>query len=656
MICEDNTRIFLECMLLDASAEPTNLPLSFLKAITDNFSDDRQIGRGGFAVVYKGLLRNGTVAVKKLFQTLEVDEKKFNQEVDSLMRVKHKNIVRFLGYCADTQGKMWKHEGKNVMAEERQRLLCFEFLPKGGLDKYISDASGGLQWRTRYQIIRGICEGLHYLHEHKIVHVDLKPANILLDSYMVPKIADFGLSKFFGEKQTHAITSKLLGSQGYMAPEFYSRVITFKLDIYSLGVVIIEILTGQKGYPEIQNLLGNWSARFETLQDIRLEHIKVCAEIAIKCIDSNPAKRPDTQRIIEMLDEMECTYGFIKTECCTSSASHEILGSSDLEKYTPELLLGTTNAEGAYPNGNMGGSTPEFKATDPGIAAFQIEYNNWVVEQNRHTSELRAALQVHASELDLRSLVKTGLSNYEHLFWMKAVAVNFDVFYVLSGMWRTPVERMFQWIGGFRPSELLKIIRWQIEPVTEAQMVATAGLLQTLAQAEDALSMGIEKLQQNHSEALTSAADPFGLQMATAVNKLEELIGFVTQADHLRLTALQQMHKILTTRMAARASWLSATTFSASARTANYGWHAPQVLERKKVFGCERFRLQSLARKLLYINSNERGGTPRTRYPSASSPSRRREGRPNPPPNQPPPASLTAAAAGRRRRCQKAPR
>ncbi|CAN6327073.1 unnamed protein product [Urochloa humidicola] len=392
MICEDNTRMPLECMLLDASAEPTNLPLSFLKVITNNFSDDRQIGRGGFAVVYKGLLRYGTVAVKKLFQTLEVDEKKFNQEVDSLMRVKHKNIVRFLGYCADTQGKLWKHEGKNVMAEERQRLLCFEFLPKGSLDKYISDASGGLQWRTRYQIIRGICEGLHYLHEHKIVHVDLKPANILLDSYMVPKIADFGLSKFFGEKQTHAITSKLFGSQGYMAPEFYSRVITFKSDIYSLGVIIIEILTGQKGYPEIQNLLENWSARFETLlADIRLEHIKVCAEIAIKCIDPNPAKRPDTQRIIELLDEMECTYGFIKTECCTSSASHEILGSSDLEKYTPELL-GRTNAEGAYTDGNMGGSTPEFKATDPGIADFSREYEKLGgrAEQAHSRAEVRA--------------------------------------------------------------------------------------------------------------------------------------------------------------------------------------------------------------------------------------------------------------------------
>ncbi|CAN6340932.1 unnamed protein product [Urochloa humidicola] len=293
-----------------------------------------------------------------------------------------------------------------------------------------------------------------------------------------------------------------------------------------------------------------------------------------------------------MLDEMECTYGFIKTECCTSSASHEILGSSDLEKYTPELLLGTTNAEGACTNGNMGGSTPEFKATNPGIADFEREYNNWVEEQNRHTAELCSAFQGHTTELELRMLVETGLSNYEHLFKMKAVAVNFDVFYVLSGMWRTPVERMFQWIGGFRPSELLKIIRWQIEPVTEAQMVATAGLLQTLAQAEDALSMGIEKLQQNHSEALTSAADPFGLQMATAVNKLEELIGFVTKADHLRLTSLQQMHKILTTRMAAR-GLLALGDYFQRLRANSQLWVArpagPQEAPFKAMFRCKYF-------------------------------------------------------------------
>ncbi|KAL6595548.1 hypothetical protein ACP70R_047888 [Stipagrostis hirtigluma subsp. patula] len=331
MDCEANARNILERMLLDASIEPTDLPLSLLKAITNNFSDDLQIGSGGFAVVYKGLLHNGTVAVKKLSQTLDMNEEKFNHEVDCLLRVKHKNIVRFLGYCADTQGKMWNYEGKLVMADERERLLCFEFLPEGGLDKYISDASGGLEWRTRYQIITGICEGLHYLHQQNIVHLDLKPANILLDYQMVPKIADFGISRCFNEKQTRAITLKPCGSPGYMAPEFYSGLITIKSDIYSLGVIIMEILTGQKGYTEIENVLESWSARFEMPhRDKQLEHVRICAEIGIACLDFNPVKRPDTLRVMEMLGEVERAYGFTKIDSCASSSPHASSSASKL--------------------------------------------------------------------------------------------------------------------------------------------------------------------------------------------------------------------------------------------------------------------------------------------------------------------------------------
>jgi transcription factor TGA len=233
---------------------------------------------------------------------------------------------------------------------------------------------------------------------------------------------------------------------------------------------------------------------------------------------------------------------------------------------------------------------------DPGVAAFEIDYSNWVEEQNRHTAELRSALQGQTTELELRMLVETGLNNYEHLFRIKALAANSDVFYVMSGMWKTPAERFFLWIGGFRPSEVLKvagslilttvqlqtcskccvldperfvshvgycccwcqILRPQLEPLTEPQLMAVGGLQHTSTQAEDALSQGMEKLQQNLAETLTAAADPFGppdgymLQMATAVEKLKELVGFVTQADHLRQTTLQQMHKILTTRQAAR--------------------------------------------------------------------------------------------------------
>lgn len=242
----------LESMLLDESVQPRDLPLPLLEDITGGFSCDQEIGRGGFAVVYKGTLKNGAVAVKKLINT-HIHENKFQQEVGCLMKAKHKNVVRFLGYCADTQGKMANYNGKFVMADVQQRLLCFEYLPRS-LDVYITDASKRLEWTKLYKIIKGICEGLHYLHENKIVHLDIKPSNTLLDDNMVPKIADFGLSRCFDENQSRAVTSKLIGSMGYMAPEFYSGEITFKSDIYSLGVIITEILTGKKGYAEIDNV------------------------------------------------------------------------------------------------------------------------------------------------------------------------------------------------------------------------------------------------------------------------------------------------------------------------------------------------------------------------------------------------------------------
>jgi len=239
-------------MLLDESVQPRDLPLPLLEDITGGFSCDQEIGRGGFAMVYKGTLKNGAVAVKKLINT-HIHENKFQQEVGCLMKAKHKNVVRFLGYCADTQGKMANYNGKFVMADVQQRLLCFEYLPRS-LDVYIIGASKQLEWAKLYKIIKGICEGLHYLHENKIVHLDIKPSNILLDDNMVPKIADFGLSRCFDENQSRAVTSKLIGSMGYMAPEFYSGEITFKSDIYSLGVIITEILTGKKGYAEIDNV------------------------------------------------------------------------------------------------------------------------------------------------------------------------------------------------------------------------------------------------------------------------------------------------------------------------------------------------------------------------------------------------------------------
>uniref|UniRef100_A0ACD6A3V6 Uncharacterized protein n=1 Tax=Avena sativa TaxID=4498 RepID=A0ACD6A3V6_AVESA len=298
--------LHLEHMLLDETAEPKALPLSLLESITDGFSPDHQIGRGGFAVVYKGTLQNGTVAVKRLLN-IHMDENEFQREVQCLMKVKHKNIVRFLGYCADTQGNMTEYNGKLVMADVQQRLLCFEYLPNGSVHDYITDASSRLEWRTCYKIIKGICNGLHYLHGNHIVHLDLKPLNVLLDEHMVPKIADFGLSRCFEENQSQTITSKVVGSLGYFAPELYSGKITMKSDIYSLGVIIIEVLTGEKGCPDVGNVLASWSGRLKkSYEDTQLEQVRVCTEIGIDCSDFNPAKRPiGTQNIIERLKETE---------------------------------------------------------------------------------------------------------------------------------------------------------------------------------------------------------------------------------------------------------------------------------------------------------------------------------------------------------------
>jgi len=331
-------------MLCDENAEPNALPLSLLEEITNGFSEERVIGRGGFAVVYKGILDNGeAIAVKKLSYTYKY-EKQFNREVECLIRVKHKNVVRFIGYCVDSQGKADSYNGKFVIADVLQKLLCFEYLPCGTLDKYITDASCGLEWRTRYKIINGICDGLHYLHQNTVLHLDLKPPNILLDGNMLPKIADFGLSRRFEQKQSRAITTSIGGTLGYLAPEFGSREITYRFDLYSLGVIIIEILTGKKGYEDVDNVLESWSNRLEkSYRDIQLKQVRVCTEIGMECIESNPSKRPVSMHdIIARLHEIGNTEGFIEIDMTTSSS-----------------LQVKTNSGGLHEGGATGGTSCE---------------------------------------------------------------------------------------------------------------------------------------------------------------------------------------------------------------------------------------------------------------------------------------------------------
>ncbi|GJN38666.1 hypothetical protein PR202_gb27731 [Eleusine coracana subsp. coracana] len=263
---EYNIHDDLERILRDPKAEPCDIPLQYLRDITNNFSDDQKLGEGGFGVVYKGELPNGImVAVKYLRSVSQCQEKQFKNEIDSLMTVKHKNIVQFVGYCYETQQKYTKFNGRNVFAETAKRLLCFEFMPNGSLDQYISEETCGLDWHKRYKIIKDICCGLHYLHNEcqtnsSLIHLDIKPDNVLLGENMVAKIADFGLAKLFDNKKSQTFATSLVGSQGYMAPEYiFEGIISPMADIYSLGVIIIQIITGHSFGPSgIETFSGDF--------------------------------------------------------------------------------------------------------------------------------------------------------------------------------------------------------------------------------------------------------------------------------------------------------------------------------------------------------------------------------------------------------------
>ncbi|XP_021745556.1 transcription factor TGA2.3-like isoform X1 [Chenopodium quinoa] len=198
-----------------------------------------------------------------------------------------------------------------------------------------------------------------------------------------------------------------------------------------------------------------------------------------------------------------------------------------------------------------------------GALAFDAEYSRWLEEQNKLINELRTAVNSHASDTELHTVVDNVATHFNDIFRLKGVAAKADVFHILSGMWKTPAERCFMWIGGFRPSELLKLLVNQLEPLTEQQLVGIYNLQQSSQQAEEALSQGMEALQQSLSETLANGtpgssgssgnvANYMG-QMAMAMGKLGTLEGFLRQADNLRQQTLQQMHHILTTRQSARA-------------------------------------------------------------------------------------------------------
>ncbi|KAG5226548.1 cysteine-rich receptor protein [Salix suchowensis] len=212
-----------------------SIGLNTLREATGDFCDEYKLGEGGFGPVYKGELRSGKeIAVKRLSSSSGQGFEELRTEVMLVAKLLHRNLVQLLGFCL----------------EENEKLLVYEYLPNGSLDKALFDKNSQIEWENRYKIIIGIARGLLYLHEDsqlRIVHRDLKASNVLLDESMQPKISDFGLAKLFPGSKTHGISNRIAGTCGYMAPEYAKKGhFSTQSDVYSFGILILEIVTGLK--------------------------------------------------------------------------------------------------------------------------------------------------------------------------------------------------------------------------------------------------------------------------------------------------------------------------------------------------------------------------------------------------------------------------
>ncbi|XP_057757396.1 cysteine-rich receptor-like protein kinase 25 isoform X1 [Arachis stenosperma] len=284
--------------------------LSIIEAATNHFSQENEIGKGGFGQVYKGVLPDGRhIAVKRLSKSSTQGATEFKNEVLLIAKLQHKNLVAFLGFCLEGQ----------------EKILIYEYVPNKSLDYFLFDPHSEklLNWSERYNIIDGIAQGLLYLHEYsrlKIIHRDLKPSNILLDENMNPKISDFGLARIIDQQQGSA--SRVVGTLGYMSPEYAMQgKFSEKSDIFSFGVMILEIITGKKNvgsnelYRIAEGLLSLVWRQFCNQTPLSVLDPKMkencsefevirCIQIGLLCVQEDPDERPTISTIVSYLSNI----------------------------------------------------------------------------------------------------------------------------------------------------------------------------------------------------------------------------------------------------------------------------------------------------------------------------------------------------------------
>ncbi|XP_027192295.1 cysteine-rich receptor-like protein kinase 10 isoform X3 [Cicer arietinum] len=284
------------------------IPLTIIEKITDNFSQSTKLGEGGFGPVYKGILPDSTeVAVKRLAEMSGQGSEEFKNEVILIAKLQHRNLVKILGCCIDGN----------------EKILVYEYMPNSSLDFHLfnKEKHKQLDWKLRLSIINGIARGLLYLHEDSrltVIHRDLKASNVLLDDEMNPKISDFGLARTFEKDQCQTKTKRVIGTYGYMAPEYaMAGLFSVKSDVFSFGVLILEIIYGKRNGEFILSehmqslLLYTWGLWCEgkSLELIDPFHKKTytesevtkCIHIGLLCVQEDAADRPTMSTVVRML-------------------------------------------------------------------------------------------------------------------------------------------------------------------------------------------------------------------------------------------------------------------------------------------------------------------------------------------------------------------
>ncbi|KAL6871516.1 hypothetical protein ACP4OV_014345 [Aristida adscensionis] len=282
---------------------------SQIKEATNDFSVQNKLGQGGFGTVYKGRLRNGIdIAVKRLETCSLQGLLEFQNEIELVAKLQHKNLVKLLGCC--TRG-------------DQEKMLVYEYMENKSLDYFIFDNEKGeqLSWSKRLHIIDSIAQGLLYLHSYsrlRVVHRDLKASNILLDSEMNPKISDFGMARIFCSNKTESNTTRIVGTHGYIPPEYaFNGVCSIKSDVFSFGVLALEIICSKRTAHfyqyngKLYNLIsyawqlwndGKWGELIYSPPGSRHQEIDRYIHVALLCVQERAQDRPDMESTVTMLN------------------------------------------------------------------------------------------------------------------------------------------------------------------------------------------------------------------------------------------------------------------------------------------------------------------------------------------------------------------